>query len=193
MEEDRKLDLITVAGPSGSGKSTLVGLLLSRSPEKFKLSVSYTTRPPRASETNHKEYHFIAKEEFFAKIARDEFLEYAEYSGNYYGTGAEYVRGASDGRVLILEIEKEGVMQIKKKDKGLRVKYIFLSADINELRRRILARGKMGEEELGWRMKRAEDELEYGHSGAFDLVVQGNTAEDTYSQVSAYLSNYMQM
>ncbi len=105
--------LIVVSGPSGSGKGTILSEVL-KSPE-FVYSVSATTRLPRAGEVNGKHYFFMSKDEFEDKIGNGGFIEYAEYNGNYYGTPYDFVENnLASGRNVILEIEVQGAMQIKK-------------------------------------------------------------------------------
>ncbi|MBQ9346755.1 MAG: guanylate kinase, partial [Oscillibacter sp.] len=106
----RKGKTFIVSGPSGVGKSTVLNALLARNSNLY-FSVSATTRAPREGEVNGVHYHFLDQETFQAWIARDEFLEYAEYVGNFYGTPKQYVDAAMDeGRDVILDIEIQGAM-----------------------------------------------------------------------------------
>ncbi len=101
-----------VSAPSGSGKSTLVAELL-KTVRDLDFSISYTTRPPRGPEQNRKEYFFVSREEFQAMIAADEFLEYADVFGNYYGTARRFLREARErGHDLLLDIDVQGASQI---------------------------------------------------------------------------------
>jgi len=104
-----------ISAPSGSGKSTLVNELRTRV-GGLKFSVSYTTRAPRGSEQNGREYFFVPRTEFEDMIARDEFLEHADVFGNYYGTARHFLREAQEaGEDLLLDIDVQGAAQIKKK------------------------------------------------------------------------------
>ncbi len=104
-----------ISAPSGSGKSTLVNRLLACVPGLM-FSVSYTTRPPRGHEVQGENYHFISRAEFDACIRRDEFLEYAEVFGNYYGTHRGVLEDARrQGRDLVLDIDVQGARQLKGK------------------------------------------------------------------------------
>ena len=104
-----------VSAPSGSGKSTLVNELF-KMVRNLDFSISYTTRPPRGSEQNGKEYFFVSKAEFEAMIAADEFLEYATVFGNYYGTARRFLSEAEQkGRDLLLDIDVQGAEQIQRK------------------------------------------------------------------------------
>jgi guanylate kinase len=107
--------LFIISAPSGSGKSTLVNELRKFVPN-LEFSVSYTTRPPRGSEQDGQEYHFISREEFEGMIMRDEFLEYAEVFGNYYGTAKTVLEEAKQrGNDLLLDIDVQGERQVKKR------------------------------------------------------------------------------
>ncbi len=107
--------LFIISAPSGSGKSTLVSQLRSLV-EGLDFSISYTTRPPRGSEINGREYHFTTREEFERMVTADEFLEWAEVFGNYYGTARSALDHArAEGKDLLLDIDVQGAMQIVKK------------------------------------------------------------------------------
>ena len=102
-----------ISAPSGSGKSTLVSQLMKRIPD-LRFSVSYTTRPPRGQERDGQEYHFISRAEFEDRLTKDEFLEWAEVFGNYYGTHrSELDRAAAAGADLVLDIDVQGARQLK--------------------------------------------------------------------------------
>jgi guanylate kinase len=116
MSASHKPIVYIISAPSGSGKSTLVNELLKLVPN-LDFSVSYTTRPPRGSEQNGKEYHFISREEFEQMIQADEFLEHATVFGkSYYGTSRRFLREAeANGHDLLLDIDVQGAAQIKRK------------------------------------------------------------------------------
>src|SRR5207237_10399053 len=104
-----------ISAPSGSGKSTLVNELR-RAVARLDFSISYTTRKPRGSEQNGREYYFVSREEFERMLAADEFLEHAEVFGNYYGTARRFLRDAqARGHDLLLDIDVQGASQIKQK------------------------------------------------------------------------------
>ena len=107
--------LFIISAPSGSGKSTLVTQLRTLV-EGLDFSISYTTRPPRGSETDGREYHFTSRTEFERMIAAGEFLEWAEVFGNYYGTAISALDHArAEGKDLLLDIDVQGAMQVMKK------------------------------------------------------------------------------
>src|SRR5215467_9762752 len=102
------ISVFIISAPSGSGKSTLVHRLM-QSVTGLTFSISYTTRSPRGGETDGVDYNFISREEFEARLARGEFLEYAEVFGNYYGTNRNtFEKAAHEGRDLVLDIDVQG-------------------------------------------------------------------------------------
>ena len=104
--------LYIISAPSGSGKSTLVNELRTIVRD-LDFSISYTTRPPRGSEQNGREYYFISRQEFEEMIRRSEFLEYAEVFGNYYGTACRFLNDAEErGKDLLLDIDVQGARQV---------------------------------------------------------------------------------
>ena len=104
-----------ISAPSGSGKSTLVTEVLKLVPD-LDFSISYTTRPPRGSEQNGKQYYFVSREEFEEMNTQDEFLEHADVFGNYYGTARCFLRAAeSNGHDLLLDIDVQGAAQLSKR------------------------------------------------------------------------------
>src|SRR5579862_8113208 len=102
-----------ISAPSGSGKSTLVARLLAKDPGLM-FSISYTTRKPRGTEVDGKNYRFVSRQEFEDMIAKDEFLEWAQVFGNYYGTHRGILEAARDqGRDVVLDIDVQGARQLK--------------------------------------------------------------------------------
>ena len=112
---NEKKKLFVISGSSGVGKGTVINGFLEKNSD-FEFSVSYTTREKREGEINGVNYFFIPKEEFINSVKNNEFLEWAEFSGNYYGTKKEFVeRKLSEGKDLILEIDTQGALQVKEK------------------------------------------------------------------------------
>ena len=154
----RKGILFIISGPAGSGKGTVVKELISAHSE-IKLSVSATTRNPRPGEENGVHYFFISKDEFEGRIERGEILEYTTYCDNYYGTPLKEVKRALDsGKDIILEIEVDGAMQVKKKVRGS-VAIMLTPPDAETLERRLRGRGTETEEVIKWRLQRAKEEI----------------------------------
>ena len=150
-----------ISAPSGSGKSTLTAELR-RSVPNLEFSISYTTRQPRGSEQNGKEYFFVTREQFEKMIAEDQFLEYAEVFGNYYGTARSFLQEAfARGNDLILDIDVQGAAQVKRKLPE--AASIFILPPSREelerrLRRRTLAENEMRRQLTG--DGKSEEELE---------------------------------
>ena len=148
-----------VSAPSGSGKSTLVNELF-KVVRHLDFSISYTTRLPRGSEQNGKEYFFVTKEEFEAMIAADEFLEYANVFGNYYGTSRRFLRQAeASGNDLLLDIDVQGAAQIKKKLPEA-VSIFILPPGREKLEWRLRNRGLDSEAVIRRRLDTARREIE---------------------------------
>lgn len=130
-----------ISAPSGSGKSTLTNELR-RTVPSLEFSISYTTRPPRGSEQSGREYFFVSREEFERMIAEDEFLEWAEVFGNYYGTAKSFLREASArGHDLLLDIDVQGAAQVKRKAPEA-VSIFVLPPSREELERRLRRRAE---------------------------------------------------
>lgn len=151
--------LIVVSGFSGAGKGTLVKKLIEEY-EGYALSISATTRQPRPGEEDGREYFFMEKEQFERKIAENGLIEYACYCENYYGTPREYVeRQLADGKDVILEIEIQGALKIKKQYEDALLLFV-MPPSAAELRRRLEGRGTETKEVIDKRMRRATEEAE---------------------------------
>jgi guanylate kinase len=150
--------VFVITGPSGVGKGTLIKRLLERVPE-LALSVSATTRPPREGEEDGVDYHFLTEEEFQDRIEAKDFLEFATYSGNHYGTlNSELQRCLDKGRSVVLEIEVQGATQVRAA-KGDSVQIFIAPPDESVLRERLRGRGTDSAEAIDRRLKTAEQEL----------------------------------
>jgi guanylate kinase len=151
-----------ISAPSGSGKSTLVNELRKFVPN-LEFSVSYTTRPARGSEQDGHEYHFISREEFEGMIMRDEFLEYAEVFGNYYGTAKRVIDEADEqGNDVLLDIDVQGARQVKERLPGS-VSIFVLPPSRAELESRLRKRSMsehVPSEEIRRRLDAARREIE---------------------------------
>ena len=151
--------LIIVSGPSGSGKSTVTKLVKDRL--NIPLSISATTRQPRTGEIDGKDYFFLTKEMFEQKIKNDEFYEYANVHGNYYGTLKEVVESnLNKGLNVILEIDVQGALIAKEKKKDA-ILVFFRTKDMETLENRLRNRKTDSEEVIQLRLKNAKKELEY--------------------------------
>lgn len=151
--------LFVISGSSGVGKGTLIKKFLEKNPE-VKLSISYTTRNPRPGEIDGVNYFFTTQEKFEKAVKNGEFLEWANFSGNYYGTKASYVEKClQNGEHLILEIDTQGALQIMKKYPD--AEYIFiLPPSLKDLEARLRGRGTETEEAIQKRLSQVKRELE---------------------------------
>ena len=150
--------LVVLSGPSGCGKGTVVPRVLEKSPNTV-VSVSVTTREPRKGEVNGQHYFFCTREEFEQKIAAGEFLEYAPYKGNLYGTPKAWVEEQrSLGKNVILEIEVQGGKQVIERCPDA-VSVFLTSPSMEELEKRLRGRATETEAEIRERMERAVWEL----------------------------------
>jgi guanylate kinase len=169
-----------VSAPSGSGKSTLVNELF-KMVRHLDFSISYTTRPPRGSEQNGKEYFFVSKEEFEAMIGTDEFLEYATVFGNYYGTARRFLREAENrSNDLLLDIDVQGASKIKKKIPDA-VSIFILPPDREKLEWRLRTRGLDTEEVIRRRLDTARREIE--NYSKYDYILVNNLLEQSADQL----------
>lgn len=160
--------LFIVTAPSGAGKTTLVSGLLERDPQ-VRLSVSYTTRAPRAGEVNGQHYHFIDVPGFRALRDKGEFLEWAEVHNNYYGTSKRWLEEQTRaGRDILLEIDWQGAQQVRKVfPKAVGV--FILPPSVEELERRLRGRGTDSEDVIARRVLAARGEMR--HVAEFDYVI----------------------
>ncbi len=172
--------LIIITGPSGVGKGTVVKELLDRN-KNIWLSISATTRNPRVGEKDGLNYYFISEERFKDMIDKKEFLEWAQFAGNYYGTPLSTVNEKIEkGFIVLLEIEVEGAKQIKEKfPESLSI--FFLPPSKEELEKRIRNRGTEKEEAIDRRLSRANYEI--ASSDQFDFVLTNHDVDETVKEV----------
>ena len=174
--------LFMVAAPSGAGKSTLVNALLAKEAD-LRLSISYTTRPPRPGEENGREYHFTSVDDFLVRKNNNEFLEYAEVHGNYYGTSRilinQYMQAGTD---MLLEIDWQGAQQVKKQFPQA-VGIFILPPSIEALEQRLKKRGQDSEQVITKRLLAAGGEI--AHAPEFEYVIINHEFEVALSELVA--------
>jgi guanylate kinase len=164
----RSGNLIIVSGPSGAGKSILVSGVLQRMPH-VRFSISYTTRAPRGTEQNGVEYFFVDQEEFQSLVRGDEFLEWAEVHGNYYGTSRKFVDGfLQQGEDVLLDIDVQGA-QILRKKRADAVGIFILPPSYQALRERLTCRSLDAGFVIEQRLKIACKEI--GHYKDYDYLI----------------------
>ena len=168
--------LLVVSGAAGTGKGTVNAALMKAHPE-FAYSVSATTRAPRAGEVDGREYHFITREQFEDHIKNGGVVEYTEYCGNYYGTLKSELEKLNEGKNLILEIEVEGAMNIKRLFPDS-VAVFILPPDYETLKNRLVNRGTNTADDIDNRMKRALEEFVLVNQYDYAVVNHDGRASD---------------
>ena len=173
-------NLFVVVAPSGAGKTSLVAKLLERE-KNVKVSISYTTRAPRAGEENGRDYHFIDRATFEKMIAADEFLEYADVYGNYYGTSRRWIETELEGdHDVLLEIDWQGARQVRKLFPQIAGIFI-LPPSLDELRKRLQGRGKDSPEAIERRMASARNEI--SHVLEFEYIIVNERFEEALTDL----------
>lgn len=181
----KKGNLYIVSAPSGTGKSTVIRNLLKEKNDIF-FSISATTRNPRSEETDGIEYHFLSYEKFEEMIHRNEFLEYAKYVGNYYGTPlAPILTHLSEGTDVLLDIEVQGHAQIIAKMPEA-ISIFLVPPSMTELEHRLRKRGTDSEETIQKRLKEAENELQ--HLDSYDYIVINDNSERAALEIISIMS-----
>jgi guanylate kinase len=173
-----------ISAPSGSGKSTLVNEVRQIVPG-LSFSISYTTRAPRGSEQNGREYFFVSRSEFEEMIRHDEFLEHAEFDGNNYGTARRFLREAEqNGLDLLLDIDVQGAEQIKHKLPEA-VSIFILPPNRQELEKRLRNRSLDAAEVIQRRLVRASREIE--NYSKYDYILVNDRLEESVQALGAIL------
>lgn len=172
--------LIVLTGPSGVGKGTLVRSLLQRHPQLY-LSISATTRSPRAGEVDGEHYYFVNRSDFEKMIAENQLLEWAEFAGNYYGTPSLPIeQQIAQGKSILLEIELEGARQIHQSfPSALRI--FILPPSFAELEKRLRDRSSDADEAIARRLQRAQVEVDAADE--FDLQIVNDDFDTALQQL----------
>lgn len=182
--------IIIFSAPSGSGKSTLIGHLLKRFPQ-LEFSISATSRAPRGSEVNGKEYYFLTNEEFKNKVAADEFVEWEEvYAGTCYGTlRSELKRIWDKGHVIVFDVDVKGGVNLKKIFGDDALSIFIMPPSVEELRRRLEKRGTDTPETIAKRVAKAEEEITY--APLFDKIVVNDSLETAIADATRITESFI--
>jgi guanylate kinase len=182
--------LIILSGPSGVGKGTVRKYIMKRNVLDLTFSISMTTREPRAAETNGVEYYFVSREEFQKNIDNDNFLEWAEFVGNRYGTPKSYVEELrNQGKNVILEIEINGAEQVLKKVKDDRVISFFLKPpSLKQLEERIRKRKSENEETIQKRLNKGKAEMEKAKN--YDFIILNDRIKRAGEEIISIIKQF---
>lgn len=177
--------LLVISGPSGAGKGTICKALVDKHPENIQCSISATSREVRPGEIEDTTYYYIGKEKFLDNIKNDQFLEYAEVYGNYYGTLIQEVQRLFKLKAdVILEIEMQGALQIRKKSEDA-VLIFIMPPSFKELRDRLLKRNRDRKEDIQNRLDKVASELKFIKD--YDYIVVNDRLEDAVSKIEAII------
>ncbi|KAH7644128.1 guanylate kinase-like protein [Dermatophagoides farinae] len=173
LNHDNKIiNAIVVCGPSGSGKTTLLNLLFEHFKDKLKFSISHTTRKSRPNEVNGKSYYFVDRPTFEQMIANNEFVEYSQFSGNYYGTSIQ-----------------ELITNEKKKD-ILKAKYIFVKPpSLQFLEMNLRNRGTENDDSISVRLKHAAEDLKQAETIHFDLILENFVLKNSFEKLRQFVQS----
>jgi guanylate kinase len=178
--------MLVLSSPSGAGKTTISRRLLEMDPN-LSLSISATTRPPRAAETDGVDYHFVRPEKFDAMVADDAFLEHAQVFGHAYGTPRQAVEEQlSAGRDVLFDIDWQGTQQLYGSSRDDLVTIFILPPSVAELEQRLYNRAQDSEEVVRQRMAKAADEM--SHWAEYRYIVVNEEVEASLAQVQAILT-----
>lgn len=182
----KKGKLYVISSPSGGGKSTVIRMLRKENPELY-YSVSATTRPPRTNEKEGTDYYFLNEEEFKRKIASNEFIEWAQVHGYYYGT-LKYpiVQCLNAGKKVLLDIDIQGGVQVKKIIPEA-ILIFLLPPSMKTLETRLRDRGTDSDEIILRRLKIAKDEMKYANRYNFQVI--NYRLEHTVKEIMAIIHN----
>lgn len=182
--------LIIFSAPSGAGKTTIVKHLLTKG-LNLEFSISATSREPRHTETDGKDYYFLSHEEFQLKIENDEFLEWEEvYKGTSYGTLKNEVNRIRElGNNVIFDVDVVGGLNIKKYYGDEALALFIEPPSVEELRNRLQARSTDSEEKIAMRVAKAEEELAY--ASRFDVVIVNDNLDEAYLKAETTIRNFI--
>jgi len=185
---EKKGTLFVISAPSGAGKTTLTGQVLKQFPQ-LSYSISHTTRKPRQGEIHGRDYFFIEDQEFQTRIAQDQWIEWAQVHGNFYGTDKAFVSEKLEkGENLLLDIDVQGAKQIMNSDLGL-VSIFILPPSIEVLEQRLESRGTDSPSVIAHRMENARWEMD--QQGAYNHVIVNDDLGQAIVELCSILKTKM--
>jgi len=185
------MKLIILTAPSGAGKTSITRHLMQTFPGQLAFSISAATRAPRGTEKDGVEYYFLTEAAFREKIAEDAFVEWEMvYEGKYYGTlRSELQRIRDEGKVPVLDIDVKGAVHVQNQYPGQVLSLFIQPPSINELRRRLLARGTESEDSLHARLSKAEFELSF--RGQFTHIIVNDQLDKACAEAERIIRAYL--
>ncbi len=176
-----KARLIIFTGPSGVGKGTILSDFFKKADNNIVYSISNTTRKPRDGEINGMHYYFVTKEEFEELISKNEFLEYAQYGGNYYGTNQKFVdEKINSGKSVLLEIELKGALEVMKKRPDA-ITIFIKPPSFEELEKRLKGRHSDDDESIKKRLEIAKEELK--NTDKFNYIIENKVVNEAVDEL----------
>ncbi len=172
--------MVILSSPSGVGKTTLTKKIQQKY-QSFKISVSYTTRPPRSNEVDGVDYHFIKKEQFEKLIKENKFYEYAKIFENYYGTLKKSVDESLKKNDIIFDIDWQGTKQLSKYDNLNLIKIFLITENKEELKKRLINRNQNSKEELEKRFNSFDEDVKYWND--YDYILINKNLEICFKQI----------
>ncbi len=182
--------VIILSAPSGAGKTTVSKYLLQKFSE-LEFSISATTRQPRQNESHQKDYHYLSKEDFVAKINNNEFVEWEEvYKDIFYGTlKSEVERIWAKNKIVVFDVDAQGGMNLKKIFGDNALSIFLLTPSIHELERRLKQRGTETEQTIAFRLNKAFQEIDYAVK--FDKIVLNERLDFTLEDVNDIVKEFI--
>lgn len=182
--------MVIVSAPSGAGKSTLVSHLL-KTGLPLEFSISATSRKPRGSEKDGKEYYFISAAEFKKRIENNEFVEWEEvYTDHYYGTlKSEIERIWNAGKCVIFDVDVKGGISLKKIFGPKAISVFVMPPSIEELKKRLMKRGTEPEEKIRMRVEKSAEEIRL--AGQFDIIIVNDNLHHAYREIDKVVTEFL--
>ena len=185
MNHDKNI-MVILSSPSGVGKTTLTKKIQQKY-QKFKISVSHTTRKPRSNEVNGVDYHFVDHKEFMELINNKEFYEHAKIFENYYGTLKKNVDKTVKFNDIIFDIDWQGTKQLSKFKNLNLIKIYLITDNKNELKKRLIRRDQNTSEEVEKRFKSFDDDIK--HWNDYDYVIINKNLDVCFKQIEKIIEN----